>query len=152
MAKMFKITGKKAIQGVYMAHAAYENAKALATAHNGKIASDDGKMLEVTFKSNADAKAFADAFEDAYAKAHKAYAKAKGKTVKAKTEPKTEPKKVASTRKPTRAKGNSVDFNAFKGTKSEKNRALHAQLVSMGMKDSRTPEYQAVWNARPWAK
>ena len=53
---------------------------------------------------------------------------------------------------PRKSKGNSVDFNAFKGTKSEKNKALHAMLVSKGIKDSRTAEYQAVWNARPWAK
>ena len=57
-------------------------------------------------------------------------------------------------RKPANAKGddNSIDFNAFKGTKSEKNKALHAELVSRGMKDSRTAEYQAIWQARPWAK
>jgi hypothetical protein len=58
------------------------------------------------------------------------------------------------TRKPTPAKGDSkvIDFNAFKGTKSEKNRALHAELVSRGLKDSRSDEYQAIWQARPWAK
>lgn len=148
MAKMFTIAGKKATQSAYMAHAAYESAKALATAHNGKIGSADGKMLEATFKSNADAKAFADAFESAYAKAHKAYAKAKGKSDKANSKT----AKVAPASKPARAKGNSVDFAKFNGTKSEKNRALHAHLVSMGMKDSRTAEYQAIWNARPWAK
>jgi hypothetical protein len=58
----------------------------------------------------------------------------------------------ASPRKARKAKGNGIDFNAFKGTKSEKNRALHAMLVSKGIADSRTPEYKAVWNARPWAK
>lgn len=153
MAKMFTIKGKKATQGAYLAHAAYENAKALVLAHNGQIGSADGKMLEATFKSNADAKAFADAFENAYAKAHKAYAKAKGKTAKAKTEPKTvAPVRKAEPRKPARAKGNSVDFAQFKGTKSDKNKALHAMLVGMGHADSRTPEYQAIWNARPWAK
>ena len=55
-------------------------------------------------------------------------------------------------RKPRNAKGVTFDFGKIKGkTNSDKNRALHAQLVSMGMKDSRTHEYQAVWNARPWA-
>lgn len=152
MAKMFTIKGKKATQGVYLAHAAYENAKALVTAHNGAIGSADGKMLEATFKSNAEAKAFADAFENAYAKAHKAYAKAKGKTAKAQPEAKVAPVRKAEPRKPARAKGNSVDFAKFQGTKSEKNKALHAHLVSMGMKDSRTAEYLAIWNARPWAK
>jgi hypothetical protein len=58
----------------------------------------------------------------------------------------------ASPRKARKAKGNGIDFTKFQGTKSEKNRALHAMLVSMGIKDSRTPEYMSVWNARPWAK
>lgn len=58
----------------------------------------------------------------------------------------------ASPRKARKAKGNGIDFTQFKGTKSEKNRALHAMLVSMGHADSRTKEYQAVWSARPWAK
>ena len=58
------------------------------------------------------------------------------------------------TRKPKSAKGDAkaIDFNAFKGTNSEKNRALHAELVSRGLKDSRSDEYQAIWQARPWAK
>ena len=181
MANTFTIKGKKATQGVYMAHAAYESAKALATAHNGKIANNDGKMLELTFKSNADAKAFADAFESAYAKAHKAYAKAhapaqkptvaKGKaktvtvtdangnkyTVKASDlapvqAPEKAPARKAEPRKPARAKGNAFDFGKIKGkTNTDKNRALHAVLVGMGMKDSRDAKYQAIWNARPWA-
>ncbi len=152
MAKMFTIKGKKATQSVYLAHAAYESAKALVLAHNGKIDSEDGKMIQATFKSNEDTKAFATAFEGEYAKAHKAYAKAKGKSNKAKTEKKVAPAHKAEPRKPAQAKGNSVDFTQFKGTKSDKNRALHAMLVSMGHADSRTKEYQAVWNARPWAK
>jgi hypothetical protein len=72
------------------------------------------------------------------------------------TSEKTEdkPKATPRTRKPKSTKGDSkaIDFNAFKGTKSEKNRALHAELVSRGMKDSRTDEYQSIWTARPWAK
>lgn len=67
----------------------------------------------------------------------------------------TQAPKTSSTKKqtaPRKAKGNSVDFTQFKGTKSEKNRALHAMLVSKGINDSRTPEYQAVWTNRPWAK
>jgi hypothetical protein len=73
----------------------------------------------------------------------------------AKDEPKKgKGKKPTTSRKPKSAKGDSktIDFNAFKGTKSEKNRALHAELVSRGLKDSRTDEYQAIWQARPWAK
>lgn len=157
MANTFTIKGKKATQGVYLAHAAYENAKALVTAHNGKIASNDGKMLEVNFKSNAEAKAFAEAFDLAYAEAHKAYDAQKAKpskptATKGKT---TAPKKTSSSSKkaPKKSKGNAFDYSVIKGnSKSEKNKALHAMLVSMGIKDSRTPEYMSVWNARPWAK
>lgn len=158
MAKMFTITGKKATQGAYMGHAAYESAKALATAHKGKIASESGKMLEVNFKSNADAKAFAEAFETAYAEARKAYAEAHAQKAKPSkptaTKGKTSaPKKTSSSSKPRKAKGNAFDYSVIKGeTKSDKNKALHAMLVSMGIKDSRTPEYMSVWNARPWAK
>jgi hypothetical protein len=55
--------------------------------------------------------------------------------------------------KPAPAKGSTFDFSKIKGkTNSEKNKALHAMLVSKGIKDSRTPEYMSVWNARPWAK
>lgn len=64
---------------------------------------------------------------------------------------KAEPRK--STKAPARTKGNAFDFTKIKGkTNADKNKALHAMLVSKGMKDSRTAEYQAVWNARPWAK
>ena len=197
---MFKINGKKAIQSVYLAHAAYENAKTLADAHNGKIGSADGKMLEATFKTSKDAKAFVDAFENAYAKAHKAYAKANGKSDKAKAEPTpaqkpkaskgtasnnlvvvtvdgkqflvdasalvptkpmaskgkaSAPKKTSSSSKkaPSKAKGKAFDYSVIKGkTNADKNKALHAALVKAGMKDSRTAEYLAIWNARPWAK
>jgi hypothetical protein len=159
MAKMFTITGKKAVQGVYLAHAAYESAKALATAHNGKIASSDGKMLEVNFKSNTDAKAFANAFESEYTKAHKAYAKAHTQKPKASkpTATKGKNKATASSPKkataPKKAKGNAFDYSVIKGnSNSDKNKALHKVLVEMGIKDSRTPEYMSVWNARPWAK
>lgn len=186
MANTFKINGKKATQSVYLAHAAYENAKTLAAAHNGKIGSADGKMLELTFSSTKNAKDFVSAFESAYAKAHKEYAKANGKSVKAKAEPTksapapakgkanlvtvtvdgkkyqvdkanlvpTAPKSApAKKSEPKRAKGNGFDFGKIKGkTNADKNKALHATLVSMGMKDSRTAEYLAIWNARPWAK
>lgn len=67
----------------------------------------------------------------------------------------TQAPKTSSTKKttaPRKAKGEAFDFSAIKGkTKSDKNRALHAMLVSKGIGDSRTKEYQAVWNARPWA-
>ena len=160
MAKMFKITGKKATQGAYMAYAAYESAKALVSVHNGKIDSKDGEMLKATFKSKDNAQAFADAFESAYAEAHKAYAKAhtqKSSTSKptATKGKATAPKKTSSSSKkaPKKAKGNAFDYSVIKGkTTSDKNKALHKVLVEMGIKDSRTPEYMSVWNARPWAK
>lgn len=60
-----------------------------------------------------------------------------------------------STKTPKKTKGNSVtfDFGKIKGkTNGDKNKALHKELVKMGLKDSRTPEYMSVWNARPWAK
>lgn len=54
---------------------------------------------------------------------------------------------------PKRTKAKGFDFATIKGkTISDKNRALHSVLVSMGMKDSRSADYQAIWNARPWAK
>lgn len=70
------------------------------------------------------------------------------------------PTKASSTKKatakkataPKKSKGVAFDFGKIKGkTTSEKNRALHKELVKMGLKDSRTPEYMSVWNARPWA-
>lgn len=68
----------------------------------------------------------------------------------------TKGKTTSSTKKataPRKAKGEAFNFNAIKGkTNTDKNKALHAVLVGMGMKDSRAKEYQAVWNARPWAK
>ena len=134
MAKFFEINGKQAVQNAFLAFAAYNRAKALADEHKVKIDFVDGKKIKATAKSNKAIVAYVDAFESEYTKAHKAYAKAKGKT------------------EPRKAKGNGIDFKAFKGTNSEKNKALHAMLVSKGIKDSRTPEYMSVWNARPWAK
>jgi hypothetical protein len=73
------------------------------------------------------------------------------KPTEAQTEDKPTPKKPRP-RKPTPAKGNGIDFSTFKGTNSEKNRALHAELVSRGLKDSRAKAYQDIWNSRPWAQ
>lgn len=74
------------------------------------------------------------------------------KTTPAKGSTKPTTKKADKTNAPKRAKGG-FDFGSIKGkTNADKNKALHAVLVGMGMKDSRTAEYQAVWNARPWAK
>lgn len=65
------------------------------------------------------------------------------------------PKKstTSSKKAPRKTKGNAFDYSVIKGkTNSDKNKALHKELVKMGLKDSRTPEYMSVWNARPWAK
>lgn len=73
-----------------------------------------------------------------------------------KTEAKaTAPKKstTSSKKAPRKTKGNAFDYSVIKGkTNTDKNKALHATLVGMGLKDSRTPEYMSIWNARPWAK
>ena len=67
----------------------------------------------------------------------------------------TAPKKstTSSKKAPRKTKGNAFDYSVIKGkTNADKNKALHATLVKMGHKDSRTPEYMSIWNARPWAK
>ena len=82
----------------------------------------------------------------------------KGKTASStkKTTAKTSaPKKstTSSKKAPRKTKGNAFDYSVIKGkTNADKNKALHKELVKMGLKDSRTPEYMSVWNARPWAK
>jgi hypothetical protein len=100
-----------------------------------------------------------DTYEDAIAEACRITAElrnAQKSTTSKPTAKKSETKATTSSRKqkatPRKAKGNGIDFTKFQGTKSDKNRALHAQLVSMGIADSRTPEYMSIWNARPWAK
>lgn len=72
-----------------------------------------------------------------------------------KTTPKPSTKKsTTSTKaKPSKSKGKTFDYSVIKGkTAQDKNKALHKELVKMGHKDSRTPEYMSIWNARPWAK
>ena len=77
----------------------------------------------------------------------------KGKTAsstKKTTAKATAPKKTKSS--PKTAKGKAFDYSVIKGkTTQAKNKALHKELVKMGLKDSRTPEYMSIWNARPWA-
>jgi hypothetical protein len=73
-------------------------------------------------------------------------------TAPAKGSNKPTTKKADKPNAPKRAKGG-FNFGSIKGnTNADKNKALHATLVSMGMKDSRSADYQAIWNARPWAK
>lgn len=66
----------------------------------------------------------------------------------------TAKKSTTSTKKaPTKSKGKTFDYSVIKGKDNQaKNKALHKELVKMGHKDSRTPEYMSIWNARPWAK
>ena len=64
------------------------------------------------------------------------------------------PKKTSSSSKkaPKSTKGVAFNFGKIKGnSNADKNKALHKELVKMGLKDSRTPEYMSIWNARPWA-
>lgn len=68
---------------------------------------------------------------------------------------KTTTKKSSTSSKtaPRKSKGSAFDFGKIKGkTNSEKNRALHKELVKMGLPDSTSPKYKSIWNARPWAK
>jgi hypothetical protein len=134
MAKMFEIKGKTATQNAFLAFAAYNRAKALVDEHNGKIDFVDGKNIKATFKSNKAATDFVTAFEREYEQAHAEYAKAHAKA-------------------PARTKGNGIDLSKIKGeTNKDKNKALHALLVSKGITNSKSDEYMSVWNARPWAK
>ena len=85
-------------------------------------------------------------------KASKGKAKATASSTK-KSDPTTKKSTTSSKKAPRKSKGNAFDYSVIKGkTNTDKNKALHAVLVGMGMKDSRAKEYQAVWNARPWAK
>lgn len=70
-----------------------------------------------------------------------------------KTAPAKTTKKADKPNAPKRTKGKGFDFGSIKGnSNADKNKALHKELVKMGLKDSRTPEYMSIWNARPWAK
>lgn len=146
---------KNTVSATYLPYAAYQGALTLADMLDGKIGKTAEGFFKADFPTATKAKAFVEAWTGAYEMARNER-NAQKSTTSEPTVKKSETKPTASARKPKahtpkKAKGNGIDFNAFKGTKSEKNRALHAMLVSMGMKDSRTSEYQAVWNARPWA-
>ena len=146
---------KNTVNAPYLPYAAYKSALALATEHKGEI----GKTAEGNFKATFSSAKVAEKFVAEWTAEYNANRKVEP-TPAPKSAPAQKPKAskgstASSTKKttaPRKAKGNGIDFTQFKGTKSEKNRALHAMLVSMGIKDSRTPEYQAVWNARPWVK
>lgn len=145
---------KTTVNATYLPYAAYKGALALADMLDGKIGTTADGFFKADFPTVTKAKAFVEAWTRSYEDARNERNAQKPKASKP-TATKGKAKATASSSKktaPRKAKGEAFDFNAFKGTKSEKNRALHAMLVSKGIADSRTPEYQAVWTARPWAK
>lgn len=139
----------------YLPNAAYKSALALATEHKGKIGKTDKGNFMATFSSAKVAKKFVAEWTAEY-EAHRKPAPAPKPAQKPKASKPTDKKVTPSSPKktaPRKTKGNAFDYSVIKGeTKSDKNRALHAMLVGMGIADSRTKEYQAVWTARPWAK
>ena len=136
---------KNTVTATYLPYMAYKAAHTLATELGGKI----DKTAEGNFKATFDNAKTAEKFKTEWTANYNAHKKADTPAPKSVPTPKPTATKGKTPRK---TKGNTIDFNAFKGTKAEKNRALHAMLVSKGITDSRTPEYQAVWNARPWTK
>jgi hypothetical protein len=163
--KNITITRTKNIaNATYLPYAAYKRALELATAHKGEIGKTAEGNFQATFSSAKVAEKFVaewTAEYEANRKVEPTVAPTPKSTPKAQKTPSSKPtatkgKTPSSTKKttaPRKAKGEAFDFSTIKGeTKKDKNKALHAMLVSMGHADSRTPEYQAVWNARPWAK
>ena len=135
---------KNTVSAPFMPYTAYKAAIALAETLKGEI----GKTAEGNFKATFSSAKTAEKFVKDWTASYNANRKVEAA-------PKQAPAKkpTASKKAPRKAKGSAFDFGSIKGdTKSDKNKALHAVLVSMGMKDSRTAEYQAIWNARPWAK
>ena len=128
---------KTTVFAPYLPYTAYKAFVEGATALNAQIAPHTKGVTEATFNSVEDAKKFVTDWTANYNANRKVDLTSNATTPK---------------QKPTASKGNSIDLNAFKGTKSEKNRALHAMLVAKGITNSKSAEYQAVWNARPWAK
>lgn len=150
--KNITITRTKNIaNATYLPYKAYTRALELATEHKGEI----GKTAEGNFKATFANAKIAEKFVKEWTAEYEANRKVEPTVAPT---PKSTPKRTqkSSTSKPTaprKVKGEAFDFGKIKGeTKKDKNRALHAMLVGMGHADSRTKEYQAVWNARPWAK
>ena len=144
---MLKTNKNTVCATTYLPYGAYKALTTLAKDHNGEIGKTPKGFFTAKFADPETAKAVKTRFEADYAKAHEAYVPKSKPTKETKSKPTSSKKKSIST------KGNGFDFSKVKGeTKKEKNKALHAMLVSMGVKDSRTDEYMSVWNARPWAK
>jgi hypothetical protein len=152
---------KNTVSAPYLPYTAYKAFVEGATALNAQIERDAKGATKATFNSVDDAKKFVTNWTANYNANRKVEVAPTPKSTPTQKSTTSKPtatkgKTTSSTKKPTaprKAKGEAFDFGKIKGnTKSEKNRALHAMLVGMGHADSRTPEYQAVWNARPWAK
>lgn len=160
--KNITITRTKNIaNATYLPYPAYKRALELATELKGKIDKTAEGNFKATFSSAKVAEKFVTTWTAEYEANRKVKVAPTPKSVPAQKSTTSKPtatkgKTASSTKKttaPRKAKGEAFDFSAIKGeTKKDKNRALHAMLVSMGIKDSRTPEYMSVWNARPWAK
>ena len=146
---------KNTVNAPYLPYAAYKSALALADMLDGKIGTTSEGFFKADFPTVTKAKAFVEAWTRSYEDARNERNAQKPKASKP-TATKGKTKATTSSTKktaPRKTKGNAFDYSVIKGeSKKDKNRALHAMLVSMGIKDSRTAEYQAVWNARPWAK
>ena len=156
MSNIVMNTTKKTVSAsAHLPYSAYKHAVELATALKGEIGRTDDNRFTVTFEKVKTAKEFAEKWTADYTEAHNAYVpKSASKPATAQKGKKADTKKSKpSSSKKGKGKSNTFDFDSVKGnTKKEKNKALHAMLVDMGIADSRTPEYMSVWNARPWAK
>lgn len=153
MKNTIKLTRKaNTVYAPYLPYAAYNALVQLGKDHNAEIGENADHTLRLTFNEVETAKNVVAKWTAEYNANRK---------VEVAPAPKSTPVKKTASSKPTATKGKAprkakakgFDFDSIKGeTKKDKNRALHAMLVSKGIKDSRTPEYMSVWNARPWAK
>ncbi len=159
---------------IFLVGEQYKTALYLADANKGKIGrTSDGKLsVDFTLVKNADA--FAKGYKKWFDSSKTTVSEPKPRTQN--TAPTVGKGKVvvtdengkkytidasllapttAPTQKvtPTPTKKNAFDFGKIKGkTDSDKNKALHKTLVGMGITNSKSDEYQAVWSIRPWAK
>lgn len=154
--KNITITRTKNIaNATYLPYKAYTRALELATELKGEIGKTAEGNFKATFSSAKVAEKFVKTWTTEYNANRKVEVAPTPKSTPTQKTPSFKPtatKGKTKTTAPKKAKGEAFDFGKIKGkTKSDKNRALHAMLVGMGIADSRTKEYQAVWNARPWA-
>ena len=142
----------------YLAYPAYVSARDLATAHDGTIGTTADKRFTAKFPSVEHAKAFAQAWTDAYEKACDERMKMPSKSLGTVFIPSVDMDDYATSapvdapapapKRTRKAKGNAkgIDFTKVKGdTKSARNKAAHALIVSTGIK-SGSDEYKALWN------